>query len=93
MSQFVLQPLGPYSLRASATFLEGFTPAAYTGSEMADYLHLAFVVNGSEQIAGVCLRAQDSTIVAEVVGEADPTVVRSQVACRCLFDEKIARAI
>ena len=47
---------------------------------MADHLHLAFVADGSEQIAGVCLRAQDSTIVGEIVGEADPTVVRSQVA-------------
>ena len=58
MSQFVLQPLGPYSLRASAAFLEGFAPAAYAGGEMADHLHLAFVADGSEQIAGVCLRAQ-----------------------------------
>ncbi len=80
MSQFVLQPLGPYSLMASVAFLEGFAPAAYDGGEMADHLHLAFVVDGSEQIAGVCLRSQDSTIVGEVVGEADPTVVRSQVA-------------
>ncbi len=80
MSQFVLQPLGPYSLRASAAFLEGFAPAAYDGGEMAGHLHFAFVADGSEQSAGVCLRAQDSTIVAEVIGEADPTVVRSQVA-------------
>ena len=80
MSQFVLQPLGPYSLMASAAFLEGFAPAAYDGGEMAGHLHFAFVADGSEQIAGVCLRAQDSTLVGEVVGEADPTVVRSQVA-------------
>lgn len=80
MSQFVLQPLGPYSLMASAAFLEGFAPAAYAGGEMADHLHLAFVADGSEQSAGVCLRAQDSTIVGEIIGEADPTVVRSQVA-------------
>jgi DNA-3-methyladenine glycosylase II len=80
MSQFVLQPLGPYSLMASATFLEGFAPAAYDGGEMAGHLHLAFVADGSEQIAGVCLRAQDSTLVGEVFGEADPTVVHAQVA-------------
>jgi DNA-3-methyladenine glycosylase II len=80
MSQFVLQPLGPYSLMASATFLEGFAPAAYDGGEMAGHLHLAFVADGSEQIAGVCLRAQDSTLVGEIFGEADPTVVHAQVA-------------
>lgn len=38
MSQFVLQPLGPYSLRASAAFLEGFAPAASAGGEV-EYLH------------------------------------------------------
>jgi hypothetical protein len=47
---------------------------------MADHLHLTFVTDDREQSAGVCLRAQDSTIVGERVGEADPTVVRSQVA-------------
>lgn len=47
---------------------------------MAGHLHLAFVADGSEQIAGVCLHAQDSTLVGEIVGEADPTVVHAQVA-------------
>ena len=46
MSQFVLQPLGPYSLMASAAFLEGFAPAAYDGGEMAGHLHFAFVADG-----------------------------------------------
>ena len=46
---------------------------------MADHLHLAFVADGSEQSAGVCLRTQDNTIVGEIFGEADPTVVRAQV--------------
>ena len=53
MSQFVLQPLGPYSLIASAAFLEGFAPAAYDGGEMAGHLHFAFVADGSERIAAV----------------------------------------
>ena len=47
---------------------------------MAADLHLAFIADGSEQNAGVCWHAQDSTIVGEIFGEADPTVVRSQVA-------------
>ena len=70
----------PTRLWASAAFLEGFAPAAYDGGEMAGHLHFAFVADSSEQIAGVCLRAQDSTLVGEVVGEADPTVVHAQVA-------------
>jgi len=47
---------------------------------MAGHLHFAFVADGSEQIAGVCLHAQDSTLVGEIFGEADPTVVHAQVA-------------
>ena len=47
---------------------------------MAGHLHFAFVADSSEQIAGVCLRAQDSTLVGEIFGEADPTVVHAQVA-------------
>ena len=62
MSQFVLQPLGPTRLWASATFLEGFAHAAYDGGKMAGHLHLAFVADGSEQIAGVCLRAQEAPL-------------------------------
>ncbi len=71
MSQFTVQPLGPYSLASSTIFLEGFAPLAYNGGGMEDHLHLGFVADGTEQVAGVCLHAQGDIIVGEVFGEAE----------------------
>jgi DNA-3-methyladenine glycosylase II len=79
MTSFELVSRGPFSLAASAAFLEGFSPAAYRGAE-AGHLHLAFVPDGEEAAAGVCLRQPDGAVVGEVFGEADPEAVRDQVA-------------
>ncbi|HEV3497783.1 MAG TPA: DNA-3-methyladenine glycosylase 2 family protein [Actinomycetes bacterium] len=57
----------------------GFSPAAYRGAE-AGHLHLAFVPDGEETAAGVCLRQPDGVVVGEAFGEADPEAVRDQVA-------------
>jgi DNA-3-methyladenine glycosylase II len=82
MTTFELVPAGPFSLAASAAFLEGFSPAAHRG--VADgHLHLAFVPDGEEAAGGVCLRqpdGPDGVVVGEVFGEADPEAVRDQVA-------------
>jgi len=81
--RFEIHPLGPYSLAASVRFLEGFTPAAYEGSE-AGHLHLAFVADGfaggDERVAGVCIRSEGDGIMGEVFGEAQTGVVERQVA-------------
>jgi DNA-3-methyladenine glycosylase II len=79
MTSFELDPVGPFSLGASAAFLEGFSPAAHQGAG-AGHLHLAFVPDGSELAAGVCLRQPDEAVVGEVFGEADPGAMRDQVA-------------
>jgi hypothetical protein len=55
--RFELRPVGPYSLAASVRFLEGFAPAAYEGHEEG-HLHLAFVADGGEDVAGVCVREE-----------------------------------
>jgi DNA-3-methyladenine glycosylase II len=78
MSTFELVPAGPFSLAASAEFLEGFAPAAHRAAGPG-HLHLAFVPDGEEAAAGVCLRQADA-VVGEVFGEADPGAVREQVA-------------
>jgi hypothetical protein len=49
-------------------FLEGFAPAAYEGNE-AGHLHVAFVVDGGEDVAGVCVREEGGVILGEVSGE------------------------
>jgi DNA-3-methyladenine glycosylase II len=79
MTRFELVPRGPFSLAASAAFLEGFAPAAHRGAEPG-HLHLAFVPDGEEAAAGVCLRQPDTVVVGEAFGEADPDAVRDQVA-------------
>ena len=76
--RFELRPIGPYSLGASARFLEGFAPAAYEGNE-AGHLHLAFVADGGEGVAGVCVREEGGVILGEVSGEAEVAVVKWQV--------------
>jgi DNA-3-methyladenine glycosylase II len=79
MTTFELVPSGPFSLGASAAFLEGFSPAAYRG--VADgHLHLAFVPDGEEAAGGVCLRQPEGVVLGEVFGAADPEAVREQVA-------------
>jgi DNA-3-methyladenine glycosylase II len=79
MTTFELVPSGPFSLEASAAFLEVFSPAAYRGAEEG-HLHLAFVPDGEEAAGGVCLRQPEEVVVGEVFGAADPGAVREQVA-------------
>jgi DNA-3-methyladenine glycosylase II len=79
MSSFELVPAGPFSLAASAEFLEGFAPARHRAAGPG-HLHLAFVPDGEEAAAGVCLRQPDGLVVGEVFGQADPDAVRDQVA-------------
>jgi DNA-3-methyladenine glycosylase II len=76
--RFELRPIGPYSLAASVRFLEGFTPAAYEGDEEG-HLHLAFVADGGEEVAGVCVREDGGVILGEVYGDAGVEAVKRQV--------------
>lgn len=83
MTGFILDALGPFSLSASARFLEGFAPAAFTGNA-GEPLELAFPVEGSWQSVGVRVRQRDGRVVGEVVSprSLDPGVVdavRAQV--------------
>jgi DNA-3-methyladenine glycosylase II len=59
-------------------FLEGFAPAAYEGHEEG-HLHLAFVADGGEEVAGVCVREESGVIHGEVAGGAGVEVVKRQV--------------
>ena len=79
MTTFELVRRGPFSLAAGAAFLAGFSPAAYRGAGDG-HLHLAFVPDGEEAAAGVCLRQPDGAVVGEVFGQADPDAAREQTA-------------
>ena len=72
MKTFTLVPRGPFSLAASIAFLEGFTPASYSGVPDGT-LELAFPVEGSWRTAGVRARQDDDgTVTAEIVSPAEP---------------------
>jgi DNA-3-methyladenine glycosylase II len=79
--QFKLEPLGPYSLPASARFLEGFAPAHHEG-DGPDRLRLAFFADGldrGERVAGAFVYPEGDKIVVETYGEARSETVRDQV--------------
>src|SRR5215208_2062121 len=79
--RFELDPVGPYSISASARFLEGFAPAQYEGAG-PEHLRFAFVADGmdrSERVAGAYIYPEKRKIVIETYGEAAPEVVRDQV--------------
>jgi DNA-3-methyladenine glycosylase II len=76
MESFTILPRGPFSLAASIRFLEGFAPAAYTGSADTTF-ELAFPVEGSWQTVGVRVRqaAGDGpagSVTAEIVSPDRP---------------------
>src|SRR5580698_7971623 len=83
METFTLVPRGPFALASSIRFLEGFTPAAYSGPRDAA-LELAFPVEGSWETAGVRVRQEGGQVTAEIVAPSRPgpelmTAVRAQV--------------
>jgi DNA-3-methyladenine glycosylase II len=80
-------PPGPFSLAASISFLDDFTPAAY-GDAGDGVLRLAFPADDGRSVIGVAVRqdAADAPVHAEYRGQAGPggrpaaTAVRAQVA-------------
>lgn len=70
-----LAPRGPFSLAASARFLEGFGPARYRGRNDG-VLRLAFPVEtpGADwPVVGLAIRQRsDGTVVADAAGEPPP---------------------
>jgi DNA-3-methyladenine glycosylase II len=79
--RFELTPVGPYSISASARFLEGFAPAHYEG-DGPEQLRFAFVADGlnrGERVAGAHVYPEGQKVVVETYGEAASEVVRNQV--------------
>jgi DNA-3-methyladenine glycosylase II len=81
--EFTLTARGPFSLAAGTRFLEGFTPAGYTG-RADEPLELAFPVEGDGRTAGVRVREHPHGVTVEIVSPAAPApglaaAIRSQV--------------
>lgn len=84
MGSFEITPSGPFCLRASTRFLEGFAPARYRGGsgEPDDVrLRLVFPVEGTWQTAGVLVTQpeDDGVVCVDVVGP-EPDGLRAQLA-------------
>jgi DNA-3-methyladenine glycosylase II len=79
MSRSSIVPRGPFSLEASARFLEGFAPAGHAAVGERGHLHLVFVPDGRERAAGACVREEDGAVVIEVVAAEEPDAARRQV--------------
>jgi DNA-3-methyladenine glycosylase II len=76
--QFILRARGPYSLAASARFLEGFAPAAQAPAE-SDHTHWAFATDDGTHHAGICLQPRSDGAALEVFGDGEGEAVRAQV--------------
>jgi DNA-3-methyladenine glycosylase II len=66
----LLTPKGPFSLRASSRFVEGF-PAGQGGSTEGTHLDLAFPVDGSWQPVGVRISQDDRGVHATLAHDPD----------------------
>ena len=78
---FSLEPLGDYSLKESAGFIEAWHEAPSDGGKAAGHLHLAFLTDREWTPAGVCLTQNDSGQVAGTVySDAPAGEIRLQTA-------------
>lgn len=78
---FEIEPLGDFSLRASADFIGAWHEPPSEGAAGGGHLHLAFLTDFSWQPVGVCLtQGADSHIHGEVFGAVEPSLIRAKVA-------------
>src|SRR5262249_55992196 len=76
-----LEPLGEYSLRESARFIDAWHEAPSDGDPTAGHLHLGFLTDRTWTPAGVCLRqSKDGRVHGDVYGNAAADAVRAQTA-------------
>ena len=76
---FEIEPLGDYSLRESAGFVDAWHETPSEGGKTEGHLHLAFLTDGDWSPVGACL-TQDSAgrVHGDVYGEAPVDAVHKQ---------------
>ena len=81
MRTFEIEPLGAYSLKESAGFIEAWHEAPSEGDKAAGHLHLAFLTDGEWTPAAVCLKQDAAAQVrGTVYGDAPVESVSRQTA-------------
>lgn len=77
---FTIEPLGAFSLEVSGEFIGGWNPAPADSAAPGGELHLAFSTDRDWKPVGVALtQSDDGTVRGEVLGEADPEMVKHQI--------------
>src|SRR6184192_2103992 len=78
---FDLEPLGDYSLKESAGFIDAWHEAPSDGSKATGHLHLAFLTDKDWTPAGVCLtQGESGQVMGTVYGDAPAAAIRAQTA-------------
>jgi DNA-3-methyladenine glycosylase II len=78
---FEIEPLGDYSLRESAAFIDAWHEAPSEGDKSEGHLHLAFLTDQEWTPVGVCLKQTAARVVhGTVYGDAPVDSVRHQTA-------------
>jgi DNA-3-methyladenine glycosylase II len=80
MTNFMLEPRGPFSMAPVRQLQCGFLRGSRTCDADPETVKLAFPLDGSFDIAGVRLQWDGARIHGEVVGDTDPVAVATQVA-------------
>src|SRR5258708_17411279 len=87
MATITITPRGPFSLAASARFLEGFAPARYHGHALDGAVRLAFPADDGHSTVGAAVRqAADGTVLADLAGDAEPAAAAAQLGGVCSLD-------
>ena len=80
-NSFDIEPLGDYSLKESAGFIDAWHEAPSERGKTEGHLHLAFLTDGDWTPAGVCLTQDAGGVVHGTVhGLAEGDAVRHQVS-------------
>lgn len=79
MRTFEIEPLGAYSLKESAGFIDAWHEAPSAGEKTEGHLHLAFLTDGEWTPAGVCLQqGAAGQVRGTVYGDAPVDAVSRQ---------------
>src|SRR5258708_3449188 len=80
MATITITPRGPFSLAASARFLEGFAPARYQGHALEGAVRRASPADDGHSTVGAAVRqAADGTVLADLAGDAEPAAAAAQL--------------
>lgn len=87
MTNFTIEPRGPFSMDAVRRLQCGFLRGSRSCDADPETVKLAFPLDGSFAIAGVRLQWDGARVHGEVIGDADPVAVARQVARVLAVDE------